>query len=65
MFTQLLVVPEALRGQGIGTEIMQLVEREAMQRGRHSAWLDTFEFHIQARKFDERPGYECFGELPD
>ncbi|MDP9139519.1 MAG: GNAT family N-acetyltransferase [Pseudomonadota bacterium] len=63
LFTLLLVVPEALRGRGVGTEIMQLAEREAVQRGCHGAWLDTFEF--QARGFYERLGYECFGEIPD
>lgn len=63
LFTQLLVVPAALRGRGVGTEIMQLAEREAVQRGCHAAWLDTFEF--QARGFYERLGYECFGELPN
>ncbi len=63
LFTQLLVVPAALRGRGLGTEIMHLAEREAIQRGCHGAWLDTFEF--QARKFYERLGYQCFGELPN
>ena len=62
LFTQLLVVPANLRGRGVGTEIMQLAEREAVSRGCHGAWLDTFEF--QARGFYERIGYECFGELP-
>jgi GNAT superfamily N-acetyltransferase len=63
LFTQLLVVPASLRGRGVGTEIMQLAEREAIGRGCHGAWLDTFEF--QARGFYERMGYECFGELPN
>lgn len=63
LFTQLLVVPASLRGQGIGTQLMQLAEREAITRACHSAWLDTFEF--QARGFYERMGYTCFGELPN
>jgi GNAT superfamily N-acetyltransferase len=62
LFTQLLVVPVGLRGRGLGTEIMQIAEREAASRGCRGAWLDTFEF--QARGFYERIGYECFGELP-
>ena len=62
LFTQLLVVPTSLRGQGVGTQVMQLAESEAIDRGCHNAWLDTFEF--QARGFYERMGYECFGELP-
>lgn len=63
LFTQLLVVPASLRGQGVGTRIMQLAESEAVRRGCHGAWLDTFEF--QARGFYERLGYTCFGALPD
>lgn len=63
LFTQLLVVPASLRGQGVGSEIMRLAEQEAMHRNCHSAWLDTFEF--QSRDFYERIGYECFGTLPD
>ena len=63
LFTQLLAVPDGARGQGVGTQLMQMAEREAKARGCHSAWLDTFEF--QARPFYERLGYVCFGELPN
>jgi len=63
LFTQLLVVPEALRGRGIGTKVMQLAEREAILRGCHSAWLDTHEF--QAKAFYSRLDYVPFGELPN
>jgi GNAT superfamily N-acetyltransferase len=63
LFTQLLVVPAGLRGQGIGTTLMQMAESESIARGCHSAWLDTFEF--QARAFYERMGYVCFSELPN
>lgn len=42
---------------------MKMAEREAVQRGCHGAWLDTFEF--QARGFYEQLGYVCFGELPN
>ncbi|MEP7155950.1 MAG: GNAT family N-acetyltransferase [Betaproteobacteria bacterium] len=63
LFTQLLAVPASMRGQGVGTEIMQCAEREAIARGCHGAWLDTFEF--QARAFYEGLGYICFAELPD
>jgi hypothetical protein len=61
LFTHLLFIPEALRSQGIGTELMLRAESEAVSRGCHSAWLDTFEF--QALAFYERLGYERFGEL--
>ena len=63
LFVELLVVPESLRGRGLGTELMTRAETEALARGCHSAWLDTFEF--QARGFYERLGYTCFGELKD
>jgi len=63
LFVELLFVPESLRGQGIGAELMRRAEAEAVARGCHSAWLDTFEF--QARGFYERLGFTCFGELQD
>jgi GNAT superfamily N-acetyltransferase len=63
LFVELLFVPAALRGQGVGSELMQRAEDEARARGCHNAWLDTFEF--QARGFYERLGYRCFGELPE
>lgn len=61
LFVELLFVPEPLRRQGVGTDLMRRAEAEAAARGCHSAWLDTFEF--QARGFYERLGYRCFGEL--
>lgn len=63
LFVELLVVPESLRGRGVGTQLMTRAEREAIARGCHSAWLDTFEF--QARGFYERLGYTCFAQLAD
>ena len=63
LFVELAFVPESLRGQGIGTDLMRRAEEEATAQGCHSAWLDTFEF--QARGFYERLGYTCFGELGD
>jgi GNAT superfamily N-acetyltransferase len=63
LFTQLLVVPEQSRGQGLGRQLLSLAEAEAIKRGCHAAWLDTFEF--QAKGFYERIGYDCFAMLPD
>jgi GNAT superfamily N-acetyltransferase len=63
LFTQLLVVPEQARGQGLGSQLLSMAEAEAIKRGCHAAWLDTFEF--QARAFYERIGYSCFATLPD
>ena len=63
MFVELLVVPEALRGQGVGSELMARAEDAARTRGCAGIWLDTFSF--QARPFYERLGYALFGSLPD
>ena len=63
LFVELLFVPESLRGRGVGAELMLRAEAEAIARGCHGAWLDTFAF--QARRFYERLGYSCFGELND
>lgn len=61
LFIQLLVVPAQARGQGLGTQVMQRAEAEAIARGCVGAWLDTFEF--QARGFYEKLGYQCFGQI--
>lgn len=41
LFVELLFVPEALRGRGVGSKLMKRAEEEALTRGCHSAWLDT------------------------
>ena len=62
LYTQMLTVPEGLRGQGVGTRLMQQAEEEARRRGCHHAWVDT---QFGARLFYEQLGYVVFGELPD
>jgi GNAT superfamily N-acetyltransferase len=64
LFTQLLVLPEALRGKGLGKQLMLRAEAEATRRGCHSAWLDTFEFQDR-RGFYENLGYRCVASLAD
>jgi GNAT superfamily N-acetyltransferase len=57
----LLIVPESLRGTGLGRTMILQAEAEAVQRGCNGAWLDTFSF--QARGFYERLGYIVFGTI--
>jgi len=60
---QMLIVPEALRGQGVGMGLMVLAEREARARGCIGAIVDTLSF--QAGPFYRKIGYELFGVLED
>lgn len=59
----LLWVAEALRGEGLGSRLVERIEREARARGCRHAHLETFSY--QARAFYERHGYRAFAELPD
>ena len=61
LFVEFIVVPAHLRGQDVGTTLMQTAERIASNRGCVGAWLTTFTF--QAQGFYERLGYAVFGEL--
>ena len=63
LFVELLAVPEAARGQGLGRALMQRAEAIAREAGCAGIWLDTYEF--QARGFYERLGFTLFGTLPD
>jgi len=63
LFIELLGLPEALRGQGLGRALMQQAEDIAQDAGCAGIWLDTYEF--QARGFYEKLGYTLFGTLPD
>jgi len=56
-------VDEQARRQQLGTRLMNAMESEAIRRGCHSAYLDTFSY--QARPFYEKLGYEVFGTLDD
>jgi GNAT superfamily N-acetyltransferase len=56
-----LAIREEYRGRGYGTKLLAMAEAEAMARGCHDVFLDTFSF--QARPFYEQHGYEMFGVL--
>ncbi|MGP4131479.1 GNAT family N-acetyltransferase [Pantoea tagorei] len=51
----MLWVSDALRGQGVGTQLIRAAEEEARRRGCHYAQVDTASF--QARPFYEKLGY--------
>jgi GNAT superfamily N-acetyltransferase len=61
LFIRYLWVTDALRGTGIGRALMSAAEGRALERGCHSAWVDTFSF--QAPGFYRKLGYEAFGVL--
>jgi len=63
MFVDLLAVPEAARGQGLGRALMAQAEAIARADGCVGIRLDTFEF--QARGFYERLGFTLFGTIED
>ncbi|MCM5557483.1 GNAT family N-acetyltransferase [Pleomorphomonas sp. JP5] len=61
LFIRYLIVPEALRGQGLGARLMAEAERVARERGYLGIFLDTFDF--QARPFYLKLGFQLIGEL--
>ena len=61
LFVRYLWVSEALRGRGIGQQLLAAGEARALERGCHSVWLDTFSF--QAPGFYQKMGYQVFAEL--
>lgn len=63
LFVELLAVPAAHRGAGLGTALMQKAEALARARGYVGVWLDTYDF--QARGFYEKLGFRIFGALED
>ncbi len=63
MFIELLFVPEARRGEGLGAKLLAAAEDVARERGCRHAWLDSYSF--QAPAFYLKQGYEIFGTLPD
>jgi len=63
MFVQYLAVPEACRGQDLGTSLMLRAEQLARTRGCIGVWLDTFSF--QTPGFYKKLGYSVFGGIED
>jgi GNAT superfamily N-acetyltransferase len=62
LFLDLVYLPDALRGQGVGSRMMRMAEEEGRRRGCCAAVLYTISF--QAPEFYERLGYRRFGSIP-
>jgi GNAT superfamily N-acetyltransferase len=58
---EMLFVPDALRGLGIGSALLAVAETEARTRGCVGITVDTFSF--QAAPFYEKMGFSTFGVL--
>ena len=56
-----LWLPDALRGRGVGSAVMDAVEAEARRRGCVGAHVETTDY--QALPFYEKRGYAVFGVL--
>ena len=63
LLVEMLFVPAALRGQGLGARLMHAAEAEAAARGCTGVWLDTGS--PDAWQFYRRLGYQDFATLPD
>jgi len=61
VYMEIVYNDEEIRGTGMGTRAMVLVEAEAKRLGATEAWLYTMSF--QAKPFYEKLGYHQFGEL--
>lgn len=63
LFIELLSVPEAARGQGMGSKLMQMAEDLAREKNCVGVWLDTFDF--QAPDFYKKLGFSAVGQIDD
>ncbi|MDP2782950.1 GNAT family N-acetyltransferase [Devosia sp.] len=63
LYVQLLWIAEAQRGRGLARQLLAAAEAEAMVRGCHGAYIDTFS--PQALHVYQQAGYTVFGTLPE
>jgi GNAT superfamily N-acetyltransferase len=61
VYVDLFWIDEAVRGQDLGTRVMDALEAHALQLGAIGVHLVTYSW--QARPFYEKRGYTVFGEL--
>lgn len=62
LFVKLLGLAPEARGHGVGRQLLDHAEAQALAAGFGGVYLDTFEF--QAPGFYEKLGYSEFGRLP-
>lgn len=61
LFIDLFYLPPALRGMGVGSDILQRFEEEGRKRGCSAGFLYTISF--QAPDFYKKHGWEEFGRI--
>ncbi len=61
LFVEIVYLPETLRGQGLGSQALAMVEAEAIRRACKAGFLLTITF--QAPDFYARHGWEEFGRI--
>ena len=62
LFVDLFYLPPALRGSGVGSEVLRQAEEEGRRRGCRSGVLYTISF--QAPGFYAGHGWRVFGKIP-
>ena len=62
LFLDVFFLPEALRGLGLGSQLLQMAEAEGRRRGCRVAVLYTISF--QAPDFYKKHGWREFGAIP-
>lgn len=62
MYVEVVWNGDAVRGKGLGRQMMVMLEDEARKRGATEIWLYTMSF--QAKGFYQKLGYTQFAELP-
>ncbi|PZU88810.1 MAG: GNAT family N-acetyltransferase [Shinella sp.] len=61
LYTEMLFVPEHLRGQGLAGKLLERAEMEARERNCVGAYIDTI--NPQACRVYQRQGYEICGRI--
>jgi putative acetyltransferase len=55
----------SIRGIGLGSRLLEALERDAYQHGYQEAWIETNTLLTEAVRLYERAGYERVMELPE